>query len=283
MNYIDLRKLSLEFRRLSSNLLNSTNDDADINLTRFLKFINSNELITNILHNKIEGIEYDFKECFLIESDGWANYNIPKDEGCHLKAQYDYMMFIDSTEQISVRNQALCFCWSDKKINTIIQKFVDKSFKPFIDFINDQISMEMIVRDEERKINAGNTFIQNIETVNGTANQQASGTINNYNFTDDINNILLLIDKIIPSLSSLSDIDTDEIESVKDDLEMIQEQLKTAEPKKSRLSKALLGVKNFVRDFSMKLALAVGVDAITNADWNTLIQQLETFIENIHI
>ena len=44
MNRLELRKLSLEFRRLSSNLLNSTDDTADINLSRFLKFIDENEL-----------------------------------------------------------------------------------------------------------------------------------------------------------------------------------------------------------------------------------------------
>ena len=42
MNRLELRKLSLEFRRLSSNLLNSTNDTADINISRFLKFIDGN-------------------------------------------------------------------------------------------------------------------------------------------------------------------------------------------------------------------------------------------------
>ena len=49
MNIVELRKLSLEFRRLSSNLLNSTDDTADINLSRFLKFIDVNKLISTII------------------------------------------------------------------------------------------------------------------------------------------------------------------------------------------------------------------------------------------
>lgn len=73
------------------------------------------------------------------------------------------------------------YCWSDKKINTIIQNFLDMAFKPLIDFINDQLSMEMIVYDEEAKAMGGNTYIQNIETVNGSASQQNSGVINTYN------------------------------------------------------------------------------------------------------
>ena len=79
MNRIELRKLSLEYRRLSSNFLNSVDDNADINLSRFLKFINSNELIKNFIDKKIEGVEYDFRDCFGFNtsSGGWADFDPP--------------------------------------------------------------------------------------------------------------------------------------------------------------------------------------------------------------
>lgn len=146
MNRLELRKLSLEFRRLSSNLLNSTNDTADINLSRFLKFIDGNELISVIIQDKISGVDYDFKKCYAIGCSGWADYNPPEDEACHIKAQYDYLNFINNENTVNVRSQAMNYCWSDKKINTIIQNFLDMAFKPLIDFINDQLSMEMINR-----------------------------------------------------------------------------------------------------------------------------------------
>ena len=79
MNRLGLRKLSLEFRRLSSNLINSTDDTADINLSRFLKFINGNELISGIIQDKISGVDYDFKECYDIGSADWADYTPPVD------------------------------------------------------------------------------------------------------------------------------------------------------------------------------------------------------------
>ena len=67
MNRLELRKLSLEFRRLSSNLLNSTDDTADINLSRFLKFINGNELISGIIQDKIyKRLKCHFKEALNI-------------------------------------------------------------------------------------------------------------------------------------------------------------------------------------------------------------------------
>ena len=118
MNRLELRKMSLEFRRLSSNLLNSTDDTADINLSRFLKFINGNP---------------------------------PEDEACHIKAQYDYLLFINNEDKVNVRGQAMRYCWSSKKLNDNIQSFLDMAFKPLIDCINDYLSMEMIVCDEEAK------------------------------------------------------------------------------------------------------------------------------------
>lgn len=278
MNRLELRKLSLEFRRLSSNLLNSTNDTADINLSRFLKFIDGNELISGIIQDKISGVDYDFKMCYAIDNPGWADYNPPEEEACHIKAQYDYLNFINNENTVNVRNQAMKYYWSDKKINTIIQNFLDMAFKPLIDFINDQLSMEMIVYDEEAKAMGGNTYIQNIETVNGSASQQNSGVINTYNTTNDTSSMLELIDKLLASLPEIQGVDTEEIENVKDDLEMVQEQLKLDNPKKNRIGKALVGIKKFAGDFSMKLAVTLAAGAVTGADWGMLLQQLENFI-----
>lgn len=164
MNRLELRKLSLEFRRLSSNLLNSTDDTADINLSRFLKFIDGNELISGFIKDKISGVDYDFKKCYAIGCSGWADFNPPEDEACHIKAQYDYLLFINNGDKINVRGQSMRYCWSSRKINDNIQSFLDMAFKPLIDFINDCLSMEMIVCDEEEKTMSGNTYIQNDKT-----------------------------------------------------------------------------------------------------------------------
>ena len=279
MNRLELRKLSLEFRRLSSNLLNSTDSTADINLSRFLKFIDGNELILGFIKDKISGVDYDFKKCFDIGCSGWAHFNPPEDEECHIKAQYDYILFINSEDKISVRGQAMRYCWSSGKINDIIQSFLDMAFKPLIDFINDHLSMEMIVCDEETKVMGGNTYIQNIETVNGSASQQNSGAITTYNTINDTSFMIALIDKLLASLPEIQGVDSKDIENVKDDLEMIQEQLKSDAPKKNRIGKALAGIKKFVGDFSMNLAVTFAAGAVTGTDWNMLLQQVENFIK----
>lgn len=281
MNRVELRRLSLEFRRISSNFLNSTDDTADVNLSRFVNLITENEILNNYIFKKIKEVDYNFEECFDIGCSGWADYKPPKDEASHIKASYDYLLFINNTDKVNVRGQSMRYCWSSRKINDIIQSFIDMAFKPLIDFINDQLSMDMIVLDEEEKIINGNTFIQHIGTVNGSANQQVSGTINSYIDNNNASEILSLIDKLIPSLEKIQDVDVDEIDSVKDDLEIVQEQLKTDTPKKSRLKKALAGIKKFAGDFSKELVVSFATYAITNADWCMLIQQIECFIEKL--
>ena len=279
MNRLELRKLSIEFRRLSSNLLNSTDETADINLSRFLKFIDGNDLISGFIKDKISGVDYDFKKCYAIGCSGWADFNPPEDEACHIKAQYDYLLFINNEDKVNVRGQAMRYCWSSRKINDNIQSFLDMAFKPLIDFINDNISMEMIIYDDMEKTTGGNTYIQNIETVNGSANQLNSGVINITNTANDINSMLTLIDKLLSSLSEIQGVDSEEIENVKDDLEIVQEQLKSDTPKKNRIKKALAGIKKFAGDFSMKLAVTLAAGVVTQTDWSSLLQQIENFIK----
>lgn len=279
MNRLELRKLSLEFRRLSSNLLNSTDGTADVNLSRFLKFIDGNDLISGFIKDKISGVDYDFKECYAIGCSGWASFNPPEDVACHIKAQYDYLFFINNEDTVNVLGQTMRYCWSSRKINDNIRSFLDMAFKPLIDYINDCLSIEMIVYDEEAKTMGGNTYIQNIETVNGSASQQNSGVINTYNTTNDTSSVIALIDKLLESLPDIQGVGSEEIESVKDDLEIIQEQLKSDDPKKTRIGKALTGIKKFVGDFSTKLAVTLAAGAATSADWSALLQQIENYIK----
>ena len=277
---LELKKLSLAFRRTSSNLLNSDLDNSDVNLIRFIDSVDNTEIIHDILHSAIDGINFEFTKCFTTrDSYGRCGINIPINVNKHLKAQYDYAKWIIATDKVSVWNQTLQLyrSYSTDKI----QKFLCECFKPMIDYINDEISsLIMIEEDMERKQTQAPIY-QKIEQNYGTVNAQASGTINNYNGTTNIDSILSLIENILGSLPQLSDIDADEIDNVKDDLEMAQEQLKSSEPKKSRLQKALTGIKKFVGDVATKATVTLVAGAITDTDWTNLIQQIEQFIQTL--
>jgi hypothetical protein len=278
ITYTELRKISLEFRRLSSNLLRSSRDDSDVSLARFMKYIEATPFIYDAIHNTIDSVDFDFKQCFLIEGTGWHRINIPEDEACHLKAQYDYMIFILSEDKRSVSNEAFNYPHSSNHWSDIIQEFLDDAVKPMIDYINDAISNEMIVIEEEEK-KAAPSIVQNIGNNYGTLNAQGAGSIVSTNNTSIvINGINELLSKIILSIDGITDVSNKDRESVKDDLESIQEQINSPEPKKSRMQKALAGIKKFAGDFSMKLAVTLAAGAVTGADWNLLIQKLEQFI-----
>ena len=277
ITYAELRKISLEFRRLSSNLLRSDRENSDVSLARLMKYIETTPFIYETIHHAIDKVDFDFKDCFLIESTGWNGINIPEDEVCHLKAQYDYMNFILSEDKRSVSNEAYHYPHSSEHWSDIIREFLDNAVKPMIDYINDAISAEMIVIEEEKKMTP--SIVQNIGSNYGTLNVQGSGRIVSTNKTsimiDDINELLSKIHSAIDDITDVPDLDR---ESVKDDLDSIQEQINSPEPKRSRMQKALLGIKKFAKDFSMKLAVTLATGAVTGADWNLLIQKIEQFI-----
>lgn len=274
-----LKLLSLDFRRKSSQLLNSDQHDVDVNLCRFVDFIESTPLLNNIVHSVVDVTDFDFKECFLIDGGSWIEIQVPIDENKHIKAMYDYANYIANSENESIEYQARRYPCSSKKWSEMIQNYLNDAIKPLIDFINDSISKEIILVQQEGNVVS---MTQNIETVNGNVVQQQRGKVNITNQTgipgEDLKD---LIEKIMASLPEIKDVDTDEIDSVKDDLESLQEQAKSPTPKKTRMQKALDGVQKFFSDFGMKVAVTVAAKTVTAQDWTALIQQAGLFISKL--
>lgn len=208
----DLKFLSLDFRRKSSQLLNSDEHNADVNLCRFVDFIESTPTLRGIVHDVADRTEYDFRECFLFEDGSWIEIQIPVDEKEHIKAIYDYATYIANSETESIVYHSRRYPCRSSKTEEVIQNYLNDSIKPLIDFINDSISKEIILMQEE---NPG-VMTQNIGTVNGNVVQQQSGNIaintNTGVSGEDLNG---LIEKIISSLSEIKDVDTEEVDSVR--------------------------------------------------------------------
>ncbi len=281
MTHKELREISLSFRRLSSNLLNSTESTASVIIQRFKTYIDGTPIIADIIKRAIDGIDYDYQECFRDHAHGgWSEISPPVDEKCHVKAMYDYLKVIVENGG-NVLGVAMSYYHASGKFNDIIRRFLDAAFKPLIDYINDEISKEMILLEEEK----APTMTQNIETVYGTVNQQGNGTIasETYLLSPEAREITALIDRIMPCLDKLPDIPADAIEDVKDDLQSIEEQIKSKEPKGSRLKKGVNGIKKFLSDFSMKLAVSLAASTVTQLDWTTLIAKIEEYIALLHL
>jgi len=281
MTHKELREISLTFRRLSSNFLNSTDSNASILIQRFKAYIDSTPFIADILRQTMAGIDYNYHDCFREKAHGgWNEIIPPVDERCHIKAMYDYLTAIVENGG-NVLGAAMSYCHASGKFNDMIRRFLDASFKPLIDYINDEISKEMISLEEEKVL----SMTQNIETVYGTVNQQGNGTIESktYLLSPEAREIAELIDKILPCLEQLSDIPSDSIEDVKDDLQSIEEQIKSKSPKGNRLKKGVIGVKKFLSEFSMKLAVSLAATAVTQLDWTTLIAKVEEYIALLYL
>ncbi len=264
ITYSELRELSLNFRRLSSNFLGSTRDTAETQVKRFKLFIDTTPFISDLLQKTMAGVEYEYTLCFINDRHGgWSEMCPPVDEACHIKAMYDYMTVIIENGA-NVFGAAMSYPHSDKKFNDIIQGFIDRAFKPLIDFINDAITREMIIVEEENK-KAAPGMTQSIGSVHGTVIQQGTGSIANQTHivSGEIETILELIGKLVPSLDDIDDVPPVVIDDIKDDLLSVEEQLKSQTPKKSRLQKALIGIKRFASDFSVKLAVSLAASAVT--------------------
>lgn len=161
MTHKELREISLSFRRLSSNLLNSTESTASVIIQRFKTYIDGTPIIADIIKRAIDGIDYDYQECFRDHAHGgWSEISPPVDEKCHVKAMYDYLKVIVENGG-NVLGVAMSYYHASGKFNDIIRRFLDAAFKPLIDYINDEISKEMILLEEEK----APTMTQNIETV----------------------------------------------------------------------------------------------------------------------
>lgn len=271
MDIKEYRKVSQAFRRLSSNMLKTDYNDGNIQLIRFRKFIQENELINNIIQEKIRNVEYDYKDNFIVEDGGWANISIPIDEGEHIKAMYDYLLDITNEEE-DIRWRAQSFYHSSKKWNDIIRQYLDKAFKPLVDFIVDSLSMEMI---EMESVKNETHIHQNINKNYGTATI-AQGNV------ESVNNVTLNdsqdIKELVESLKGLiieEDFDEEEKEEVIDDLETIEQEINNENPKNVKMRKAWQGVKNFIS----KIPEGLGKATIIVTQCGELYEKIKPFIE----
>lgn len=276
MDIVEYRKTSLAFRRVASNMLNTNYKEGNIQLIRFRKFIQDNKVLSEMISNKIKGIEYDYKDNFLIHENGnyWYELNIPIDEAEHIKGMYDYL--IDITEEDKdLRGIAGRFRHGNDTWNDIIRSYLDMAFKPLVDFIVDSLSMEMMIMEPQKN----ETHIhQSINNNYGTANiaERDIHSINNSS-TNDIKDIIALIAEVKMSIEENKEIEQERKEEVLDDLDVIQEQVKSEKPKYVKLKKAYSGIKNFL----VKLPQNITTATLIATQLNKLGENIEPILESI--
>lgn len=272
----ELKKTSLEFRRIASNMLRTEYTNQDVPLHRFKNYIDTNVIIKDIVQFAIENIDYDYKNCFEKEPSDWASISVPVNEREHLRAMYDYMTFIVD-EKKSVLQVSSSYMCSSRKITDIIQNFLSLAFKPLVDYITDELS-KMIMMEEEIEmkkieVNANHSVVN--MTDNNSSISFNNATIVNQNDLRDISDLILVLKQEIDNVN----VSLEEKDDFIDDLEVMQEQLNEQSYKSTRLKKAFNNVKTFLSNSA--LLTGAGVAFATNV--KKLIELVQPIVDKFDI
>ena len=271
MNYLQLTEISHDFRYYSSQLFRSNYNDGSVNLKRFNNYINSQPYILDLISKSIEGIEYNYQDCFHFRDHGhWMEINKPVDEKEHIKAMYDLIQFMVADDQAfgDVFNSYL----GDRNLNNCMKScFID-----LYHFINNDINKQLnLLKSGENK---GMIVNQHINTNYGFINTVETGTINSSNNIDTKVTELKELINHIENLLPVQPLDQEVQEDLADDLEVVREQLASETPSMSRLRKVQRSIGSFLSNLPQGTALGSEfISAIT-----TLCQQLPEMMEAIN-
>ena len=145
---VSLKKIITDFQKYSTNLMTTNYEESDVNFRRFKKFIDENELVHNIIMQKISGVTINYEDYFLSQNNSWGqDYSIPTDESEHLKAIYDYIRMIEKNN-IALLNVAILYHFDSRKYVDIIHNFNEKIILPLIDYVNVELSKKLLEYDE---------------------------------------------------------------------------------------------------------------------------------------
>lgn len=265
---ICLKKVITDFQRYSNNLMNTNYEECNANFKRFKKYIDENEIISNIIQEKVKLSSIDYKEYFLIPSSGFGEkFSIPNDENDHLKAIYDYMDMIEKTN-FSLANIANLYICKSNQLIDIIHNFNEKIILPLIDYINIELSKKLLEYDEF------------YPTINFSGNNspvffQSTGSQYVKYINNDLDKINTLVNSIITSISELENNELINKDELIDDIVIMQESLNSNKPNISRIKRIFEKISNTIRG----IAGTISGIALISDKLNELWKLIEKFIK----
>ena len=269
MDILEYRKASQEFRRLATNMLNSTYEEGNLHLIRLRMFIEKNPIVSDIVNETIKDVVYDTP---IINDDNRFNMivEIPISQEEHIKAIYDYLIKM-TQEELDLRGVALGFYCESKKYTDRIRNYLSKVFKPLVDYIIAKLGEKMMENEVSSK-----TMNINIDRNYGTNNFSEGGEINSTNIVriNDAEDINRLIKEAV-TLISQAQMDEELKAEIIDDVEEVGQQVQSDNPKLIKIKKACNNIKDFL--LSIPAGISHGI-AIATA-LNSLVNEAEKVIE----
>ena len=259
MDILEYRKASQEFRRLASNMLNTTYEEGNLHLIRLRMFIEKNPIVSEIVNEAIKDVEYDIP---IINDDDKYNMSVevPINQEEHIKAIYDYLIKM-TQEEIDLRGIAVGFYCESKKYTDRIRNYLSKVFKPLVDYIIDKLGEKMMENEVK-----GKTMNINIDKNYGTNNFSEGGAINSVNTVsnNDADDISKIIKEAI-TLISQEQIDENLKAEIIDDVEELGEQVQSENPKIVKIRKSCKNIKDFLANIPAGIAHATGIATALNS------------------
>lgn len=252
------REISLDFRRTSSNMLNTKYNDGLLYLIRFKDFIDKNNVVFNILESVWSDVPTGFNDEFVLkdESSGWNYFSIPVEEAKHLKLCYDFLTKIVEEDTDLSRLSREFLLTSSKKYDDNIREFLRKAFKPLVDYINDRLSKKIM---ELTGVNQYMSRVtQNIENNYGTASVLGAGNISSVNnISMETESIRILCSDILKSLEELNIVSDNDKEIIIDDIDTIQSEIFLDNPRGIKVKKAWASIQKFLTKIPSGIGVAL--------------------------
>ena len=71
---VSLKKIITDFQKYSTNLMTTNYEESDVNFRRFKKFIDENELVNNIIMQKISGVTINYEDYLHAHNQPYPSY-----------------------------------------------------------------------------------------------------------------------------------------------------------------------------------------------------------------
>ena len=140
MKKSELKKISLKYRTLSSQMLKVDSQEEIIYIKMYFDFINNTEVIAEYIKS-CHRQDYDFDEIY--ENKFWSDMlTLPDNEEDLVDYGYQLIEYIlEGKKQLFSLGQGYS---SSRKLKDIIAAFIRKAIGPFVDIIKNYLEMELI-------------------------------------------------------------------------------------------------------------------------------------------
>ena len=265
----ELRKISLEFRKVASSLLNTDYDEGVDNLKRFMNYINGQPIINDFIE---KNNNKQFKIDDVLHSRGYRDrFLIPHDKSEEIAFVFQLLNYaVDNINDYYFLARGYS---SDTKFQSHVDAFNKNVVNPFVNHIVSYLEEIAIdIGEDENNTTTINISGGNLRQFN-FAQGQSTLVANQVNNSNDIDEIQKLTAELF-QLISKEEIDYESKEEIKESIEMMEQQMKTEKPKKGLLRTLLNGLIGFTSLFSH------GSTALEKL--NLLIEKYNQILSNIN-